>query len=148
MNTRYEILIADDNTENLKLLSSLLNGEGYHVRIAKDGLQALESFKASEPDLLILDVQMPKMDGFEVAKKIKQEVKPEGVSIIFLSALGDNFNISQAYKAGADDYIKKPFFRDEILMSIKNQLRYHDAVKRNRKLEAILKEHGIPYEIE
>ena len=135
MKENYEILLVDDNVENLKVLSAILREEGYQIRIAKDGVQTLESVKQSEPDLIILDVQMPNLDGFEVAKILTSDMTKGRVPIIFLSALGDQYNISQAYKAGGDDYIKKPFFRDEIVMKVKSQLKY-------RRLVLILSEMG------
>ena len=134
------ILIADDNKENLKLLSKALNDEGYKVRIAKDGLQALESVKTSLPDLLILDVQMPNLDGYKVAEILSREGSYDGMPILFLSALNDNFNVVQAFQNGAGDYVRKPFNLEELMYRINNLLRLGELQKENKELRKIVED--------
>ena len=119
---KYEILIVDDNPENLRVLSSLLSKEGYRIRVAKDGKQALATIEESEPDLLLMDVQMPKMDGFEVCRRIKKNKKLKEFPIIFISALGDSFNKKVGFEAGAVDYVDKPIDADEVKARVKVHL--------------------------
>jgi PleD family two-component response regulator len=117
-----EILIVDDNPENLRVLSTMLKKEGYKIRVAKNGKQALDSIAALEPDIILLDVHMPEMGGFEVCKMLKANKKTEHIPIIFLSALNDTFNKLQAFSAGAVDYITKPFELEEVKVRVKTHL--------------------------
>ena len=134
------ILVADDNKENLKLISKALHDEGYKVRIAKDGLQTLESIKKSIPDLLILDVQMPNLDGYKVAEIIGKEQNYDNMPILFLSALSDKFNVLQAFQYGANDYVRKPFNLEELLYRVKNLLHYGEVLKENADLRKIVED--------
>ena len=134
------ILIADDNKENLRLLSKALSDEGYKVRIAQDGIQTLESINKSIPDLLILDVQMPNLDGYKVAELIGKESKYKVMPILFLSALSDNFNVLQAFQYGANDFVRKPFHLGELMYRIKNLLHYGDLLRENEELRQVIEE--------
>ncbi|WP_319524190.1 response regulator [uncultured Desulfosarcina sp.] len=116
------ILIADDNPENLKVLSKLLKQEGYKIRVATNGKQALESFQAEPPDLILLDIQMPKMDGYEVCRRIKAQECHQLIPVLFISAMGESFNKVLAFKAGGSDYITKPLQAEEVLARIKTHL--------------------------
>ena len=116
------ILIADDNPENLKVLARLLKQEGYKIRAATNGKQALESFQAEPPDLVLLDIQMPKMDGYEACRLIKKQEKYRQVPVIFISAMGEAFNKAMAFKAGGSDYITKPLQAEEVLARVKAHL--------------------------
>ncbi len=127
----YSILIADDNPENLKVLSKLLKREGYKVRVAINGKQALESFQAEPPDLILLDIQMPKMDGYEVCRLIKEQECHRLIPVIFISAMEEVFNKVLAFRAGGSDYISKPFQAEEVLARIKTHL---DLYKHQRQL--------------
>ena len=117
-----ELLIVDDNPENLRVLSSMLKQEGYDVRAAKNAKQALASIDGSEPDLVLLDVHMPEMDGFELCRQIKGRAEFQNLPIIFLSALNDTFNKKQGFDAGAVDYMTKPFDVEEVKIRIKTHL--------------------------
>lgn len=140
-----EILIADDNAENLRVLSDILRKEGYKIRIAQNGRQALASIEASEPDLLLLDVHMPEMDGFTVCKNLKSDEKNHILPIIFISALQDTFNKLQAFEAGAVDYITKPFEIKEVTARIKThlKLRLYTVELKNLKQQLIEKDKEI-----
>ncbi len=116
------ILIADDNPENLKVLSRLLKQEGYKIRAATNGKQALESFQAQPPDLVLLDIQMPGMDGYEVCRLIKQQTGYQYIPIIFISAMGESFNKAMAFEAGGSDYITKPLQAEEVLARVRTHL--------------------------
>ena len=117
-----EILIVDDNPENLRVLSAVLEREGYAVRVATTGAQALESIEAQQPDLLLLDLHLPGMNGLEVARAIRRDATRQSMPIVFLSALGDTFNKLQGLEAGANDYMTKPFDAEEVKARVKMHL--------------------------
>ena len=116
------ILIADDNPENLKVLSRLLKQAGYKVRAATNGKQALDSFKAEPPDLVLLDIQMPQMDGYEVCRMIKKQACYRLIPVIFISAMGEAFNKAMAFESGGNDYITKPIYAEEVLARVRTHL--------------------------
>lgn len=116
------ILVVDDNPDNLRLLSVMLSREGYLVRKALDGSMALTACENLVPDLILLDVTMPDMDGYEVCQRLKKAEKTQEIPVIFISALDDVLNKVQAFKLGGTDYITKPFQREEVLSRIQNQL--------------------------
>jgi len=139
----YSILIADDNPNNLKILGSMLEKMGYNVRVAKNGDQAFNSVKTLPPDLILLDIHMPIMDGYEVCKAIKKEKDIKDIPIIFLSALSESFNKIQAFKAGGVDYITKPFEVEEVEIRIINHIRLRE---KSLKLQLALEELKIKEE--
>ena len=114
-----DILIVDDQEANLAFLTGLLQRTGYKVRQASNGELALLSAKAKLPALILLDVKMPEMDGYEVCRKLKKEETTRGIPIIFISALEDELSKISGFKAGAVDYITKPFKKEEVLARIK-----------------------------
>lgn len=127
-----EILIVDDNSANLSLLSALLVQHEYEVRAALTGAMALRSAIAEPPDVVLLDVNMPEMDGYEVCRRLKAEPRTSGVPIIFLSALGELEDKVTAFEAGAVDYITKPFHLQEVLARVGTQVLLH---RQRRELE-------------
>ncbi len=133
--TRGELLIVDDNPENLRVLSSMLKQEGYGVRAAKNGKQALASIDKDEPDLMLLDIHMPEMDGFELCRQIKTQPKFQTLPIIFLSALNDTFNKKQGFEAGAVDYMTKPFDVEEVKIRIKTHLNLKESLMAQDRLK-------------
>lgn len=112
------ILIVDDNAENRKLLGSLLVKAGYEVGVAKDGNSALEFLKNERPNLILLDVMMPGMDGFEVCSIIKSESRTRYIPIIFITAKTSTEDIVKGFKIGGVDYITKPFKQEELLARV------------------------------
>lgn len=118
VNKENTILIVDDNSNNLKVVAGVLKGEGYEFRMAKSGAQALSILEISKPDLILLDIQMPEMDGYETCKRIKQNNEFASIPIIFLTANTDAESISKAFKSGGVDFITKPFNSDELLARI------------------------------
>ncbi|CAD5965844.1 Cyclic di-GMP phosphodiesterase PA4781 [Planktothrix tepida] len=116
------ILIVDDNPTNLSVLSQTLKGEGFSVRVAEDGESALQLVERKQPALILLDVQMPGIDGFETCKKLKSEPKNQGIPIIFLTALTDVENKVKGLSLGAVDYISKPFEKEEVLARVRVHL--------------------------
>ncbi|MBJ7899622.1 MAG: response regulator [Cyanobacteria bacterium RI_101] len=117
------ILIVDDTPANLDVLSSTLHGAGYEVAIALSGERALKLIQRTQPSLILLDVMMPEMDGFEVCRRLKQDPQTEGIPIIFITALTDLDSKMQCFRLGGVDYIPKPFQAQEVLARVKTHLR-------------------------
>lgn len=117
-----EILIVDDTPNNLRLLSDMLNDRGYEVRKAIDGQMALRSAQVEPPDLILLDIVMPDIDGYGVCKKLKSDPKTRQIPVIFLSALDDPLDKVKAFQVGGIDYITKPFQIEEVLARVHSQL--------------------------
>ena len=103
------ILIVDDTPKNVQVLSSILHEKGYNICVSTSGIQALELISTESPDLILLDIQMPVMDGFEISKVLKANPKTKDIPIIFLTAQTDISYISRAFEVGGIDYISKPF---------------------------------------
>jgi phosphoserine phosphatase RsbU/P len=115
VNETHEILIVDDKPSNLRLLSQILSEHGYKVRAVTSGARAFESAQTSPPSLILLDIRMPGMDGFEVCQRLKSDEKTRDVPVIFISALDDVQDKLRAFRMGGVDYITKPFQIDEVL---------------------------------
>ena len=115
---RHDILIADDNPENLKVLGGFLRDEGFNIRVARDGQQALDSVAADPPELILLDIHMPVMDGYETCQRLKSNNASKDIPVIFLSALGETFNKVHAFESGGADYIVKPFELEEVRVRV------------------------------
>jgi len=131
------ILIVDDEYVGRETLQSVLEGEGYHLEMAENGLQAIEKAKALLPDVILLDVMMPGMTGFEVCQRIRNDPQVAEIPIIILTALDDRESLLNSLKAGADDFISKPFDRYELrarLIGITRLNRYHKLVQERTKL--------------
>jgi PAS domain S-box-containing protein len=132
----YDILIVDDETANLKLLKELLSREGYQVRPADHPRLAIDSALSQPPDLILLDVKMPEMDGYEVCKRLKQNAHTSDIPIIFISALKEAEDKVKAFKAGGVDYITKPFQEEEILARVRTHLKLQNMQRNLAKLVA------------
>lgn len=117
-----EVLIVEDNSASLTLLSEIVESAGYSVRQAQDGQMALLSVKSRTPDLILLDVRMPGMDGFEVCRQLKANPKTDSIPVIFLSALKDSDAKLEGLKLGAVDYIAKPYDPDDVLLRVRTHL--------------------------
>ncbi|MBF0203089.1 MAG: response regulator [Desulfamplus sp.] len=124
------ILIVDDNAQNLRLLLTILNAEGYKVRPAPSGAIALESAFSKVPDLILLDIMMPEMDGYEVCRRLKENETTREVPIIFLSAMDSISEKLKAFDMGAVDYITKPYQPEEISARVNTHL----TLRRTQKL--------------
>ncbi|MFP6597138.1 MAG: response regulator [Candidatus Hydrogenedentota bacterium] len=133
------ILVVDDTPGNLKLLSSILNNEGYKVRSVLNGRMALTAAESTVPDLVLLDIHLPDMDGYEVCEKLKKNPKTIDVPVIFISASQDTSGLVKAYSVGGVDYITKPIHIQEVLIRVENQLSFVNAQKelvaRNERLQ-------------
>ena len=110
------IVIVDDEPNNILILESMLEDGGhYEVRSFSNGKSALESIMVMPPDLILLDIRMPKMDGIEVCRRIKAHKQTENIPVLFLSALTDPFEKVRAFEAGGVDYVTKPLNEAEVL---------------------------------
>lgn len=123
-----KILVVDDDRVIQQLLVVNLELEGYDVDVASDGEQALERVKGYEPDLVILDIMMPKLDGWEVCRRIKQDPATQDVPIIFLSARAQDMDIRRGYATGVNAYLTKPFDPVELLDLVERVLRGEQVV--------------------
>ncbi|HAX77981.1 MAG TPA: hypothetical protein DCY88_19715 [Cyanobacteria bacterium UBA11372] len=120
-----DILIVDDAPENLRLLSTILKSQGYQVRQSINGQLALRAAQLNPPDLILLDISMPQMDGYEVCKHLKSSEKTRHIPVIFISALDREVNKVKAFELGGVDYITKPFHLKEVLMRVQHQIALH-----------------------
>lgn len=131
------ILIADDKPENLRLLTRILNGNGYLSHAAINGRLALELIRNTQPDLVLLDIRMPEMDGYEVCRRLKEDRKLADIPVIFISGLRDTEDKVKAFEAGGVDFITKPFQVQEVLARVETHL----ALRRMRlRLEELVQE--------
>ncbi|TAF02799.1 MAG: response regulator [Nostocales cyanobacterium] len=145
------ILVVDDVLENIRLLSSILERHGYQTRKAISGAMALTTVEAAQPSLILLDVRMPDMSGYEVCQQLKSHPKTASIPIIFLSAADDISDKVQAFQVGGADYITKPFHLEEVLARVQNQLSIIKAQQTisdlNSQLEARVNERTQQLEI-
>jgi signal transduction histidine kinase len=130
------ILIVDDMPKNIQVLSNILHNKGYNIRIATNGSQALESVKTKAPDLILLDIQMPEMDGFEVCIKLKENSETKEIPIIFLTAMIEPEKIVQGFELGAVDYITKPFNVAELSVRVATQIEIKQSREKLLELNA------------
>ncbi len=135
-----KILLVDDNPTNLQVLLQTLNGRGYKLLIAKDGENALRIAHKAKPALILLDIMMPGIDGYEVCRRLKADPDVSDITVIFLSALDDTRDKVRGLESGAVDYISKPFQAEEVIARVDTQLKIHRLEQalaaRNRQLEA------------
>ena len=127
-NTGTNILIVDDTPDNLDLLAAILNKRGYQTRCVNNGLEAIEVAHAGWAELILLDIQMPDMDGYEVCQRLKADEQTQDIPIIFISALNDFKDKKKAFKLGGVDYISKPFKIEEVAIRVANQV----AIRRSK----------------
>jgi two-component system, sensor histidine kinase and response regulator len=141
------LLIVDDKPQNLRLISDFLAEQGFELMLTRSGAQALEKIELSMPDLVLLDVTMPKMDGFEVCRRLKHNARTAALPVIFMTALDDTAHKVEGFRLGAVDYITKPIQREELLARIEHHLQLHslqkellskseDLAQKNAELEA------------
>lgn len=138
--TKGDILIVDDVSENLEFLTTILTQQGYKVRSVLSGLTALKVAKVAQPDLILLDIKMPDMDGYQVCQKLKAEPTTQDIPIIFLSALDRSSDKVKAFALGGIDYIPKPFQVEELLARVKNHLDLRCAQTQVQKLNSELEQ--------
>jgi two-component system sensor histidine kinase/response regulator len=127
------ILVVDDMPDNLRLLSRMLTDHGYQVRPVLNGAQALIAAQTQPPDLILLDIMMPMMNGFEVCEQLKADARTQDIPVLFISALSDTENKVTAFTAGGVDYVTKPFQLEEVLARVKTHLTLHSLQQQLRQ---------------
>jgi len=131
-----KLLIADDNQQNCELLEAYLVDEGYEIVFAYDGRQTLDQVAAESPDLVLLDIMMPKLSGYEVCQQLKQDEATRNIPILMVTALNKQGDIEKAVAAGCDDFLTKPVNGLELKTRVKSLLRVrHLANEVDRLLE-------------
>ncbi|QAR34178.1 response regulator [Geovibrio thiophilus] len=125
------VLIVDDVPKNIQLLSLVLSRKNYEIAFAVSGEQALEMLESISPELILLDIVMPGMDGFEVCERVRSNPVTEGIPIIFLTGRASAEDIKKGFQTGAVDYISKPFNSEELLARV----RTHIELKRNQDMK-------------
>jgi putative two-component system response regulator len=139
MSDRKKILIVDDEEQNVKLLSSLLRAEGYETETASNGREAVEKVKAVSPDLVLLDIMMPDMDGYEACSLIKNNPESANVPVVIVTALSDRESKLRGLELSANEFLTKPIDRVELVLRVKNLLRIKDyedfMISHNQRLE-------------
>lgn len=146
MNTEKDtILVVDDNAINLEVMKAVLEGAGYETAIIDDSQACLEMLNAFTPDLILLDINMPGLNGLEVCRRLQMDPKTNEIPIIFVTGMTDNKTIKDAFEAGCTDYVEKPINRDELLARIKSVLarqKYKASLLEREKLAGVLEMAG------
>ena len=135
-----KILIADDNVPNVELLEAYLSGFDYTIDTAGDGAEALEKVKTFLPDLILLDIMMPKLSGFEVCEKLKNDPQTQDIMVLMVTALSELGDIERAVNAGCDDYLSKPVNKFELLKRVDNMLRLRSVTNELERLKRYIDE--------
>ena len=134
--TRSRILIADDNPTNVELLEAYLADIPCEIAVAVDGLDTMQKVASFRPDLVLLDVMMPKLSGFEVCKKIKQNPETRRIMVLMVTALNEPGDVERAVAVGCDDFLSKPIHKVELLKRVENMLKLRhisDELERLRR---------------
>jgi two-component system alkaline phosphatase synthesis response regulator PhoP len=134
------ILIADDNQQNRELLEAYLADDGHEILMAADGRQTLDVAMEKQPDLVLLDIMMPKLSGYEVCQKLKQDDRTKNIPVLMVTALRDMGDIEKAVAAGADDFLSKPVHRLELKTRVRSLLRVRHLTSERDRLLAYLAE--------
>lgn len=135
-----KILIADDNQQNCELLEAYLAGEGYQISMAYDGQATLERVARAQPDLILLDIMMPKLSGYEVCQRLKADESTRDIPIVMVTALNEMGDIEKAVNAGADDFLTKPVNKLELTTRVRSLLRVRHLTNERDRLLAYLAE--------
>ena len=140
MADKNRILIADDNDPNRELLEAYLDQVQCEVAHSIDGQDTLAKVKAFQPDLILLDVMMPKLSGFEVCQRLKADPATRKIMILMVTALNEAGDIERAVKAGTDDFLSKPVNKFELLKRVENMLKLKDVRDENERLRRYIDE--------
>ena len=138
--TTAKILIADDNAANRELLEAYLAAVDCETELSVDGQDTLEKIASFGPDLVLLDVMMPKLSGFEVCQKIKEQPETSKTMVLMVTALNELGDIERAVKAGTDDFLTKPVNRIELLKRVDNMLRLKDTTDELERLRKYIRD--------
>lgn len=132
---KYKILIVDDIPKNIELAANILQTKNYNITFAKSGPSALQKVESIDFDLILLDVMMPEMDGFEVCRRLKNNKKTRDIPVIFLTAKSETENVVKGFELGAVDYVTKPFKTEELLARVRNHIEIQEKINEREKLE-------------
>ena len=135
-----KILIADDNQQNCELIEAYLADENYEIATAYDGAETLESVAASAPDIVLLDIMMPKLSGYEVCQRLKTAEATRSIPVLMITALNEKGDIEKAVEAGCDDFLTKPVNRLELKTRVRSLLRVRHLTNERDRLLAYLAE--------
>jgi two-component system alkaline phosphatase synthesis response regulator PhoP len=140
MAQKSRILIADDNQPNCELLEAYLSEIDCEVKMAGDGQDTMDKVESFRPDLILLDVMMPKLSGFEVCRKLKDDPRTRRIMILMVTALNELGDIERAVQAGTDDFLSKPVNKVELLKRVENMLKLKDIRDENERLRRYIEE--------
>jgi PleD family two-component response regulator len=140
------LLLVDDTPNNLRLLSAMLTEQGYEVRRVVNGQMALKTAQANPPDLILLDIKMPDMNGYEVCQRLKMDPVTQDIPVIFISALDEVLDKVKAFAVGGMDYITKPFSEEEVFARVENILTIRQLQQQVKSLEERLAESETRYQ--
>ena len=135
-----KILIADDNEANCELLEAYLADVECEVAVAVDGQDTLDQVASFQPDLILLDIMMPKLNGFEVCKKVKDDPATRRIMILMVTALNELGDIERAVDAGTDDFLSKPVQKVELVKRVHNMLKLKDVTDENERLRRYIED--------
>ena len=135
-----KILIADDNIQNCELLDAHLQEENYEIFMSHDGLETLEKVTEHQPDLVLLDIMMPKLSGYAVCQKLKENAETADIPILVVTALYEKGDIEKAVKSGCDDFLSKPINSIELKTRVRSMLRVRHLTNERDRLLAYLAE--------
>ena len=138
--SQFTILMVDDNPKNLQLLGNMLRNEGYQLEFATSGPTALAWFEKKIFDLVLLDIMMPDMSGFEVCEKLRSDHKQDDIPVIFLTAKTEKESILQGFSLGAQDYVTKPFDTSELLARVRTHLELRFSKEQLKNMNQILED--------
>jgi PleD family two-component response regulator len=138
--SRDRVLIADDNEANVELLEAYLADQDVEIAVAIDGQDTLDKVASFRPHLILLDVMMPRLSGFEVCERLKGDRATNGVMILMVTALNEHGDIERAVQAGADDFISKPVHKLELLRRIERMLQLRNVSDENERLRRYIEQ--------
>jgi two-component system, OmpR family, alkaline phosphatase synthesis response regulator PhoP len=134
------ILIADDNQQNRELLDAYLSEDGHEIVMAADGAETLQKIEQTQPDLILLDIMMPRLSGYEVCQRIRQDPAMQNIPVLMVTALREMGDIEKAVAAGADDFLTKPVNRLELKTRVRSLLRVRHLTNERDRLLAYLRD--------
>lgn len=134
------VLIADDNEQNRELLDAYLADEGYEIVMANDGQETIDAVGANQPDLILLDIMMPRMSGYEVCEQLKADPELRDIPVLMVTALNEMGDIEKAVKAGCDDFLTKPVNQLELKTRVRSLLKVRHLSSERDRLLAYLEE--------
>jgi CheY-like chemotaxis protein len=137
---RGRLLIADDDERNRELLQAFLEGDGHEILMSHDGASTMQAAFDKQPDLILLDIMMPKLSGYEVCQKLKKDERTKNIPILMVTALKDPGDIEKAVNAGADDFLSKPVHRLELKARVRSLLKVRHLTAERDRLLAYLEE--------